>query len=132
MGQIGETLRERRMAMKVDVHEVEEKTKIRAKYLRALENEEYDLLPGSAYVKSFLRSYADYLGVESRPLIDQYKAEVERNEDEQPIFGTRLDPVKDRSLARRRRILAIVVAIIVVLAVLLVIGYVGGGSGSGA
>ena len=47
MGEIGETLRERRMVLKIDVHEVEEATKIRAKYLRALENEEYDLLPGA-------------------------------------------------------------------------------------
>ena len=69
MGEIGEELRERRMTMKIDVHEVEETTKIRAKYLRALENEEYDLLPGPAYVKSFLRTYADYLGLDSRGIL---------------------------------------------------------------
>ena len=46
MPPIGETLREARMRQKLDIADVEERTKIRAKYLRALENEEWGLLPG--------------------------------------------------------------------------------------
>ena len=59
MAEIGATLREARMRARIDVSEIEAKTKIRAKYLRALENEEWDLLPGPTFVKSFLRTYAD-------------------------------------------------------------------------
>jgi transcriptional regulator with XRE-family HTH domain len=81
MSEIGETLRERRMSLKIDVHEVEEETKIRAKYLRALENEEWDLLPGPTYVKSFLRTYADALGLDSRLLLEEYKLRHERLSD---------------------------------------------------
>ncbi len=47
------------MRAKIDINEVEVRTKIRAKYLRAIENEEWDLLPGEVYVKSFLRTYGD-------------------------------------------------------------------------
>ena len=69
------------MRAKIDINEVETRTKIRAKYLRAIENEEWSLLPGDVYVKSFLRTYGDYLGVDSRQLIDDYKRQYERPTD---------------------------------------------------
>src|SRR6478672_464039 len=69
MPEIGETLREARMRAKIDVSEVEATTKIRAKYLRALENEEWGLLPGP----TFVRSYADYLGLDSKLLVEEYR-----------------------------------------------------------
>jgi cytoskeleton protein RodZ len=78
MPEIGQTLRETRLRNRVDITEVEAGTKIRAKYLRALENEEWDLLPGPTFVKTFLRSYADYLGLDSRLLVEEYKQRFER------------------------------------------------------
>jgi cytoskeleton protein RodZ len=83
MAEIGATLREARMRAKIDINEVETRTKIRAKYLRAIENEEWGLLPGDVYVKSFLRTYADYLGLDSRQLIDEYKRRYERPSDQE-------------------------------------------------
>ncbi len=81
MAEIGSTLRETRMRARIDISEVEARTKIRAKYLRAIENEEWDLLPGPVYVKSFLRTYGDYLGLDSRVLIDEFKRRYERPAD---------------------------------------------------
>lgn len=81
MADIGSTLREARMRSRIDISEVEVSTKIRAKYLRALENEEWDLLPGPVYVKSFLRTYGDYLGLDSRLLVDEFKRRYERPSD---------------------------------------------------
>jgi len=81
MAEIGSTLREARMRARIDISEVEARTKIRAKYLRAIENEEWDLLPGSVYVKSFLRTYGDFLGLDSRLLIDEFKRRYERPDD---------------------------------------------------
>jgi hypothetical protein len=78
MPEIGASLREARMRARIDITEVEDATKIRAKYLRALENEEWNLLPGSTFVKSFLREYADYLGLDSRLLVEEYKLRYER------------------------------------------------------
>jgi cytoskeleton protein RodZ len=81
MAEIGATLREARMRAKIDINEVEARTKIRAKYLRAIENEEWDLLPGEVYVKSFLRTYGDFLGLDTRQLIDDFRRRYERPSD---------------------------------------------------
>src|SRR6202789_2021938 len=78
MAEIGSTLREARMRAHIDITEVEARTKIRAKYLRALENEEWDPLPGPVYVKSFVRTYGDFLGLDSRLLVDEFKRRYER------------------------------------------------------
>jgi hypothetical protein len=82
MADIGSTLREARISAQIDINEVEARTKIRAKYLRAMEDEEWDLLPGHVYVKSFLRTYADYLGLDSRVLVDDFKRRYERPDHE--------------------------------------------------
>ena len=88
MADIGSTLRETRIRKKIDITSVEEATKIRAKYLRALENEEWRLLPGPTYVKTFLRTYAEYLGLDPRLLVEEYSARFERPEDlELPAFS---------------------------------------------
>jgi cytoskeletal protein RodZ len=126
MGEIGETLRERRMALKIDVHEVEEATKIRAKYLRALENEEYNLLPGSAYVKSFLRTYADYLELDSRALVDQYRS-LDHHIEEEPMVYT---PAPVGRTGSYGRWLTALVVIIVIVAVLFLVGVLGGSGSS--
>lgn len=73
MAEIGVTLREARMRAGIDIAEVEARTKIRAKYLRALENEEWSLLPGTTFVKSFLRTYAETLGLDAKLLVEEYK-----------------------------------------------------------
>jgi cytoskeleton protein RodZ len=81
MEQIGARLREARMRGKIDINQVESDTKIRAKYLRAMENEEWGLLPGEIYAKTFLRTYADYLGLDSREVLDDYRRQYERPTD---------------------------------------------------
>jgi cytoskeleton protein RodZ len=78
MPDIGATLREARMRQRIDISEIEAQTKIRAKYLRALENEEWDLLPGPTFLKSFLRTYAEALGLDARALLEEYKLGHER------------------------------------------------------
>jgi hypothetical protein len=73
MADIGAMLREARMREHRDIAEFEERTKIRAKYLRALEDEEWGLLPGYTFAKAFLRTYADMLGLDGRMLVDEFK-----------------------------------------------------------
>src|SRR5947209_9194969 len=87
MAEIGATLREARMRARIDITEVETRTKIRAKYLRAIENEEWELLPGPVYAKSFLRTYGDFLGLDSRMLVDEFRRRYEgpSDHDLQPI-----------------------------------------------
>jgi hypothetical protein len=77
MADIGAMLREARMREHLDIAEFESRTKIRAKYLRALEDEEWGLLPGYTYAKSFLRTYADMLGLDGRMLVDEFKRQYQ-------------------------------------------------------
>src|SRR3954471_5367675 len=65
------------MRARIDISEVEAATKIRAKYLRAIENEEWDMLPGPTFVKTFVRTYAEYLGIDARLLVEEYKLRYE-------------------------------------------------------
>ncbi len=78
MAEIGALLREARMRERIDITTVESATKIRAKYLRALENEEWDQLPGPTFVRTFLRTYAEYLGLDSKMLVEDYKQRFEQ------------------------------------------------------
>lgn len=70
---IGATLREARNRRKVDLSEVEAAIKIRVRYLQAIENEEWDALPGGAYTRGFIRTYAIYLGLDGERLADDYR-----------------------------------------------------------
>jgi hypothetical protein len=94
---IGSTLRETRMRKRIDIVEVESQTKIRAKYLRALENEEWDLLPGPTFVKTFLRTYGDFLGLDSKMLVEEYKQRFERPTPQDLL------PFSPRAAGRRGR-----------------------------
>jgi cytoskeleton protein RodZ len=81
MPAIGEMLRDARMRHGLDISDVEARTKIRAKYLRALENEEWGMLPGSTFVKSFLRTYAEELGLDPHLLVEEYRAHHEEPDE---------------------------------------------------
>ena len=98
MPEIGETLREARMRRRIDMTEVESATKIRGKYLRALENEEWELLPGPTFVKTFLRTYAEYLGLDARLLVEEYRQRFERPSTQE------LTPFRRQPRRARRRL----------------------------
>jgi cytoskeleton protein RodZ len=133
MPDIGSTLREARMRARIDISEIETETKIRAKYLRALENEEWDLLPGPTYVKSFLRTYADALGLDGKLLIEEYKLRHERLSDVelQPIapLGQRDRRRAPRAAVPRGWLIAVVV--VGLLTALYFVGSNGGGNDGG-
>ena len=121
------------MRQHLDIADVEDRTKIRAKYLRALENEEFGQLPGSTFVKTFLRTYAETLGLDPQLLVEEYRAGDEPQEDElelQPV-GTPAAAGAGRERERRyppgppRRGTIVVVAAVALLAFLLVLGVTG-------
>jgi cytoskeleton protein RodZ len=97
MAEIGATLREARMRQRIDITDMEVRTKIRAKYLRALENEEWDLLPGPTYVRSFLRTYAEALGLDAKLLVEEYKLRSD------PVEAGELHPIRRPSQRERDR-----------------------------
>lgn len=128
---IGATLREARSRRKVDLVEVEAAIKIRVRYLQAMENEEWDALPGGAYSRGFIRTYASYLGLDGERLADDYKRSTAPPGGERA--PKRVEPVPTGGRGSRPRIPRGVLATVVVLgliAVVIGIGLVGGGGDS--
>lgn len=128
---IGPTLREARSRRKIDLAAVEDAIKIRARYLQAMENEEWDALPGGAYTRGFIRTYASYLGLDGERLAEDYRRATGPPGGERA--PKRVEPVP---AARRRRQplvsgrLAIVAVCLVLVAVVIGIALAGGGGGS--
>ena len=82
MFQIGESLRDARTRRGFTPAEVHKAIRIRERYLTALEEERWDMLPGDAYTKGFLRTYAEFLGLNGQLYIDEYNARVAVHDEE--------------------------------------------------
>jgi transcriptional regulator with XRE-family HTH domain len=119
--EIGTTLREARVRRKLTLQQVEEDTKIRVKYLQAMENEDFDLMPGQAYVKGFLQTYAQYLGLDPAIILDEYRSRGSARAEHQPFGGSSLIG-KPRSHRGRNTLAFLAVACLLVLAVIYVLG----------
>src|SRR5450631_1572734 len=132
MPEIGATLREARMRARIDVSEIEAQTKIRAKYLRALENEEWGLLPGPTFVKSFLRTYAQALGLDGKALVEEYRLEHERPSDAnlEPIISSPQRTGRRAQPTGPSRLYVVSVAAIVIVIIALIVLIVSGNTGS--
>ncbi|OFW60553.1 MAG: hypothetical protein A2133_11855 [Actinobacteria bacterium RBG_16_64_13] len=104
MPDIGNSLREARIRKGLSIKDVEAVTKIRTKYLEALEQGDYEILPGSTYVKAFLRSYATFLKVDGDALVEEYRRTHELRREEPGV--TRVDvaqPPRSRTVAEKRK-----------------------------
>ena len=118
------------MRARIDVSEIEAQTKIRAKYLRALENEEWSLLPGPTFVRSFLRTYAQALGLDDKALVDEHRLRYEQPSEieHQPVVSAsrrpRARPAQGNDGPSRGYVIA--VAVVGVLIVLLIVGLLSG------
>ena len=116
MFEIGTSLREARSRRQVPIVQAEQATKIRGKYLRALEEERFDLLPSQTYVKGFLRTYADYLGLDGQLYVDEYNSRFVTGDEWAPRRSSRVTEHRDRRLQA-----AVVLVALVVVAVLTVV-----------
>jgi cytoskeleton protein RodZ len=81
---VGETLRNARLAQGVELADVERATKIRTRFLRAIEDEHWDVLPGRAYARGFLRTYAEFLDLNPDPLVEMLNRALEPAPEEAP------------------------------------------------
>jgi cytoskeletal protein RodZ len=125
--EIGNSLREARLRQGFELPRAEADTKIRAKYLKALEEEHFEVLPGETYVKGFLRTYAEYLGLDGQLYADEYNSRFAR-EEEFPVQS----PAARQPRARRMESNFVVVALagIVAVTILVVVAWKFGSSGA--
>ncbi|HKB93695.1 MAG TPA: RodZ domain-containing protein [Gaiellaceae bacterium] len=127
MFEIGNSLREARVRQGLDYAQVELATKIRAKYIRAVEEEHFDSLPAEPYVKGFLRAYADFLGLDGQLYVDEYDSRfVADGFEDVPVRTARPRRPVDHSFERRAVLLGLVG--VVALAALVIVAWKFGGS----
>jgi hypothetical protein len=124
---IGTTLRDARTRQGLDFPELEELTKIRPKYLRALEDERFDILPAPTYVRGFLRSYALALGLEPQPFVDEYNSRFTVEEEEVTIRTRRVPVRRLERTGRESRIAVLALLGIAVVTALVIAAFRFGG-----
>ena len=125
MFEIGSSLREARTRQGLDFPEMEARTKVRAKYLRLLEEEQFEQLPAHTYVKGFLRTYADCLGLDGQLYVDEYNTRFVAVEDETQLRARRAPATTSRSRSRRRerresRVVVVALAAIAIVTALVI------------
>ena len=85
MADIGDKLRSARKAKGMSIEDVEKITKIQRRYLTAIENNDFDQLPGDFYVRAFIRQFADVVGLNGKELLADYKSEVPEAKPEEYV-----------------------------------------------
>lgn len=110
MFEIGSSLRDARTRRGLELSQIERDTRIRPRYLEALEDERFDLLPGEAYAKGFLRTYANFLGLEGERFVDEYNSRFPASEEAPAV---RLAQVKRRRSLLDTRYVALPFAVLV-------------------
>ena len=126
MFEIGNTLREARVRRNLTLQQVEEDTKIRVKYVQAMENEEFDVMPGATYVKGFLRTYSTYLGLDPDVILGEYRSRVSPASEKDEPFGGSSVIGKPHSHRGRNTLVFVAILCLLVLGVIWVLGRGGG------
>jgi cytoskeleton protein RodZ len=128
MFEIGNSLQEARLRQGLELPELEQATKIRARYLRALEEEQFDQLPAPTYVKGFLRSYADYLGLDGQLYVDEYNSRYVVGEEAEPVVRPRRSSAGRAQRQVESRVIVFALVGIAVVTALVIAAWKSGGS----
>ena len=103
METIGEILKNAREKKGLTIEKLEEKTRIVARYIKALEDDEFDKLPGEIYIKGFIRNLSDKLSLDSKLLLERYNLQINENKFEQELYKNDNKIVKSAKREMRAR-----------------------------
>ena len=125
MGGIGENLKNARESKGISLRKAEEDTKIRKRYLQALEEGNYDVIPGRVYAKGFLRNYANYLGLDQEEILMEYKllGTPVRETFQESEFKKKFQQRRTNRSNRKTYLMTAVIALLAVFT-LVVYGYI--------
>lgn len=132
---VGQILSQARRRRRIDLAAVEAATRIRPRFLRAIENEEWEALPGGVYTRGFIRAYAAFLGLDGDRLAEDYRRDVEGAGGDlgaraEPLPAATGPPGERRSVPHAGLLAAAAVVLVGTLAIVALPG--GGGGGGGA
>jgi helix-turn-helix protein/uncharacterized protein DUF4115 len=121
---LGPSLREARLKRGLELDAVQKALRIRRRYLEALEDERFELMPGEVYARGFLREYAEFLGLDSSLYIDEFNSRFAHHDD----VAIAARPTAPRLRRERRVPLAAAIAVPLVVAGAALAWTLGGGS----
>jgi cytoskeletal protein RodZ len=137
MSSFGEDLKRERELRKISLREIAESTKINARYLDALENNDFKRLPGGVFNKGFVRAYAQHIGVDEEVMVNAYLLEEQAQhnatsaQDGEPLrgnYGDRftlaVESLDDPPADRRRRSFVLAAGAVLIVIILLVVGWI--------
>ncbi|NLM96086.1 MAG: helix-turn-helix domain-containing protein [Halanaerobiaceae bacterium] len=116
---IGKRLKECREQKNISLREVQDNLKIRIRYLEALENDNFDIIPGEAYTRAFIKSYANFLGIDHQELLAEYQ-KIKEEEEKQLLENMEEQEKKTSLLAGNKTLLS---SIIIILVLVIIIAY---------
>jgi cytoskeleton protein RodZ len=128
---VGTILRQARNRRKVELSEVEAATRIRFRFLRAIEDEEWDVLPGGVYTRGFIRTYASFLGLDGDRLVGEYRESVEPWHRSADAPQSQPDGASGANGPRSVALAALVVVAVIAVAVIAIVAIPSGGGGDG-
>src|SRR5262245_4459866 len=128
---IGQQLQKARNQRRVELSEAERATKIRVKFLEAMEKDRWEDLPGPPYNRSFLASYAGFLGLDDQALLRQYRETAEPPEHAEALPPTVIHTGSLHPPRSVRPMVLWIAGLVVVILLGVVIGVSVGGSGDG-
>lgn len=131
MFEIGSILRDARVRQDISLQQAEADTKIRVKYIQAMENEDFDVLPGGTYVKGFLRTYAEYLGIDYQLVLEEYNDRYGSGEHREHLLvetgkndrANKPSPTGGGKLKRQTNYLFVAIFAVMIIAVLAYLGW---------
>lgn len=117
---IGDRLKEARQESGLSFKEIQDSIKVRAKYLQALEEENYKLIPGEAYVRAFIKGYGNFLGLNGKELVEEYKEKLKK---EREALEKELEQEEEEQSTGifQNKIVSSIIVIIVLLVIIFVV-----------
>lgn len=119
---IGDILKEERLKHGVDLADLAAQTKIKLKYLKALENNQFDQLPAAPFVKGFIKSYAHLFDFDTKPLLALLRRDYQESTDGQLLPREFINPIVRKNTSSRSLSFIVIVVVAVFLSLM---GYVG-------
>lgn len=124
---LGDRLKEARKAKGYTLDDLQEITKIQKRYLSSIENEEFGTMPGSFYVRAFIKQYAEAVGLDADEMLSLYKgsaetAEVVEEEERQKVAPT-LSRSRSRSTGQLAEVMPKIIVALFIIVIILVVAF---------
>ncbi|SER08176.1 protein RodZ, contains Xre-like HTH and DUF4115 domains [Gracilibacillus ureilyticus] len=115
---IGERLKQEREAKNLTLNDIQKQTKIQTRYLNAIEEEKFNVMPGSFYVRAFIKEYATVLDLDPEALMSEYEKDLPFDQEEKVVLSRVNSSKKNKAITKTPAVFSFLPSIIVILLVI--------------